>query len=214
MNVAVKRVIPFAEAFAHLREAPLDAADRPIHIYRNARIRLVEFFPDELNLSSLYLLREKLDLQKRLKRFLLGNFGIDTYNLPGILVLETETGIEIMAPPFVEIYEETVSLISKKNDNSPPVSTVLKIPILKDGFHRAALAKDEGLPIKCVLVSGASGEYLPYAYPNHWNEAGIFDKVPGVKKHYRRQDPYTFMRPLRALKKMGNEATPTEWGRK
>ena len=202
MDITIERVIPMEEAFDRLRQAPLDAAVEEVFIYRNAIMRLCDFFVGELNPTSLYVLREHVELQRQLRQHILGAYGIDTLKLESVLCLKTETGLVGMAPPVVEIYEEMVHIVPLAGDRNPPPALKLRIPILKDGIHRAWLAHEEQMPLRCVSIHGALEGYLPYAYPNAWSSVSLLDSVPPEKKFYRRQQPYSFMRPLKVLRQV------------
>lgn len=213
-DIVLVGMTPLEEAFARLRAAPLEAAGgEEIFIYRDAKMRLGEFWPDELNPTSLYVLKENLEIQRLLRAHLLYTYGVDTFKLSEVLHLETPEGIIGMAPPVVEIYEETVHIIPGPNDRLPPIPRILKIPILKDGIHRAYLARKERVPMRCIIISGADSAFLPYAYPNHWTEVWLFDQKPPLKKHFRRPEPYSFMRPLKVLRQVGDTPPPPQWNR-
>ncbi len=141
-------------------------------------------------------------------------YQIDILKLSSILQLKTAEGqLLSMAPPFVEIYEERVQIISAVGDNDPPPALSLKIPILKDGIHRAWMAKEENIALRCIVVHGALRNNLPYAYPNAWPQVQLCDAKPIHKKYYRRKNPYSYMRPLKALRQAGDTPLAPEWGR-
>lgn len=215
MRITLERVEPFEKVFARLREAPMEkAGDEKILIYRDANIRSAKFYAAELNPTSLYVLDYKLEFQRNLRIHLLDRYQIDTFDPPGILHLRNEEGkLEAMFPPFVEVYGEHLRILHKKGDNVPPKEQNLLISILKDGIHRVYNVHKKNESFLCILVSGALPEPRPYIYPNAWDEIQICDKIPAVKKYYRRQDPYTFLRPLTALRQTGEELVPPQWGR-
>lgn len=215
MNIAIEKIEPIEKAFERLKNAALEAANgENILIYQNATMRLTDFFPEELNLTSLYILHDQLDFMKKLRKHILDLYTIDILQLSSILHLKKENGeIVGMAPPFVEIYSERVRIISLSKDQLPPNTSPIQIPILKDGIHRAWIAREENILLRCILVHGALQEYMPYAYPNPWSDVQIFEEKPELKKFYRRQNPYTFMRPLKALRQTSDVPPPPEWGR-
>lgn len=216
MNVELVGRKPIEIAFERLRAAPLEAAgDEEIFLYRDATMRLGDFHPDELNLTSLYVLEPNLAIQRDLHRTLLERYDIDTFGLSEVLHLKTGAEIIGMAPPVVEIYEETVHIVPRPGDRMPPIPLVLKIAIVKDGIHRVTLARELGKMLRCIVISGADQWILPYAYPNHWGQVQIYptkDAVP-LKKFYRREDPYSFMRPLKVLWQVGYTPTASQWNR-
>lgn len=207
-EITLERELPLEQAFGALREATLEeAGDRQIFFYRDATLRLEALWPENLNPAAMYLLEEKLDFQRKLRRHLLDRYGIDTLRLSSVLHLRTrdpktnEWKIESMVPPYVEISEETLRLLHGRADRKPPERQILRIPILIDGLHRARIALEEELPLNCIVASGSyDTNYLYASYPVHWSQVKIYDEVPKLKKHYRRQDKYSFMRPLEALR--------------
>lgn len=216
MNITLEHIEPIEKAFERLRNAPLEAAEKEqIFIYKDAAIRLCDFDPAELNLISLYVIKERVEFQIELRDFLLSRYQVDTFALSAILHLKTEEGTIAMAPPFVEFYKEKVSILPhSKKDRTPPEYSNISIPILKDGIHRAYAALEKNSLLRCITVHGALTEYPPYAYPNEWFQVEECDAVPENKKFYRRKNPYTFMRPLKALRQIGNEPIAPEWNRK
>jgi hypothetical protein len=207
--VTLERIEPIEQAFARLRAAPLEAAgDEQIRIYENAVMRITDFFPDELNLTALYVLKPQLKLLRDLRAELIRRYDIDVLRLSAVLQLRTHDGqLFGMAPPFVEIYEEEVQIVPFPGDREPPPPFLMKVPVLKDGMHRAWLAREENIPIRCVVVHGAL-RYGTYAYPNQWSQVHVHDEKPAQKKYYRRQKQYSYMRPLSALR-----GTKAEWDR-
>lgn len=216
MNVELVGRESIGRAFERLRAAPLEAAGgEEIFLYRDATMRLGDFHPDELNLTSLYVLEQNLAIQRDLHRTLLERYDIDTLRLSEVLRLKTGTEVTGMAPPVVEIYEETVHIVPRAGDRMPPIPLVLKIAIVKDGIHRVTLARELGKMLRCVVISGADRRILPYAYPNHWSQVQIYptkDEIP-LKKFYRREDPYSFMGPLKVLRQVGDTPTASQWNR-
>jgi len=215
MTTVLERIEPIGEALARLRAAPLEVTGNEIiPIYRHATLRTGDFFPDELNPTALYVLARQIEYLQNMRRELLARYQIDILRLSSILHLRDERDGRLygMAPPFVEIYEERVQIQPLPGDREPsPLS--LKIPILKDGIHRAWIAREERVMLGCIVAHGALPDHLPYAYPNEWSQVRVVDGRPEQKKIYRRQVPYSYLRPLKALRQTGDEAVPSEWGR-
>lgn len=211
----LERIEPIEKAFARLRESTLEeAGNEDIFIYRHASMRIADFLPDELNLTSLYVLNDHIESLRALRAEFIDRYGIDILQMLYILHIRTEDGrLVSMAPPFVEIYKETVRVIPRNGDRLPETLS-LQVPILKDGIHRAWIAREEGIPIKCIVIRGALEDYPPYAYPNAWDQVQLYDtKPPAIKKFYRRQTQHSYMRPLRALRQIGDTPPPREYGR-
>ncbi len=119
-----------------------------------------------------------------------------------------------MIPPYVEISEELVRIIPLDGDREPPPSQILNVPILIDGLHRAALADEEKIPLRCIVCSGNfDRRYLYTSYAAHGSEIKLYKKVPPVKKRYRRQKEYSFMRPLEVFR-LTNVGVGGEYDRK
>ncbi|MEK7560141.1 MAG: hypothetical protein AAB522_02485 [Patescibacteria group bacterium] len=215
MNITIEKVEPIEKAFERLKNAALEVTNgENILIYQNATMRVSDFFPKELNLTSLYVLKNQLDFIKRLRDYLQNRYQIDILNLSSILHLKTEDGKIIgMAPPVVEIYQETVQIIPLPQDKNPPEKSLVQVAILKDGVHRGFVANEKNELMRCIVIHGALSEHMPYAYPNEWSKVKIFEAKPEQKKFYRRQNPYTFMRPLKALRQTSDTPPPPEWGR-
>jgi hypothetical protein len=215
MNITIEKIEPIERAFERLKNAPLEATNgKNILIYQNATMRLTDFLPEELNLTSLYVLCNQLDFMRKLRKHITDLYMIDILQLSSVLHLKKEDGQIIgMVPPFVEIYEEKVQIIPFPEDRTPSSVSLIQIPILKDGIHRAWIAKEENILLRCILVRGALPEHMPYAYPNTWSDVRVFETKPESKKFYRRQNPYTFMRPLKVLRQTSNIPPPPEWGR-
>lgn len=215
MLATIERREPIEKAFARLREAPLEAAgEERILIYKNATMRLADFFPSELNPTSLYVIHDRLIFLRTLRTELLNQWGVDILQLSETLHLRTASGELVgLAPPFVEFYEETLQIVERSSDRHPPHVSMLKIPILKDGIHRAQIAMEMGVSMRCITVENALREYAPYAYPNSWQQVRLYGKTPELKKFYRRQNPYTYMRPLSVLRQTGDKSPPPQWGR-
>lgn len=211
----VEKTEPIEKAFERLRAAPLDAAgNKRVFIYKNASMRLTDLAPDEANPSSLYVLKPQLALLREMRKQLLGDYNIDILRLSAILHLKTEDGqILGMAPPFVEVYEEMVNIVPQQDDRHPPSALSVRIPLFKDGMHRAWIAREEGELIRCIVVRNALNTHLPYAYPNEWSQVTEYDSKEErkLKKFFRRQEPYTFLRPLRALRQTGETLPAPEY---
>lgn len=213
MDVELIDVEPLGVAIQRLRQAPLEkAGEENIFTYRDASVMLQTFYPDMLNPTSLYALRSGIEFQRALRYYMLENHGIDTLALEHVLHLRSE-GQEIgMAPPFVEYYDERVQVIPREGDNHVPAGT-LRVPILLDGIHRAMLARELHVPINCIVAFNTNSAYLPYAYPNSWDDVQVYNEVPEVKKYYRRKEHYSFMRPVKTLLQIGDGPPPETYGR-
>jgi len=214
MKIEVVGTFPIEQAFAKAREACLEnAGDQEIYFYKDAEMRLVDFYPEELNPVSMYLLNQNLEFQRKFREHLMSGYGIDTLCLSEVVHLKTPDGIVGLVPPYVEVSQEKVSLYGREGYTPPPDKPAyLNIPLIIDGLHRAKLASELNTKLRCIVVSSPMTIDYPYAsYPVPWSKVSLYDEVPPVKKHYRREDKYTFMRPLTAFRLM--EATEAEYNR-
>jgi len=202
---------PIGRAFLRLREAPLENAEgKDVFIYKEAKMRLGHIWPDEVNPTSLYVLRSKLELLDEIERFLAEYYGIDIFNLGEALFLHLANGSFVsMVPPFVEIYDEKVQIIGGPEEKPAPPPLQVKVAILKDGLHRMFRAREKDRMVRSIIVHGAISDYKPYAYPNMWSQVEIVDDVPLIKKFHRRQDSSTFRRPLRVLHRFQGQDPPS-----
>lgn len=213
MDAQIVNELSLFDAMKAVKNAVLEnACGEQIEFYKNALLRLTEFHPDELNPTSLYALRKHIDFQRELRECLLRVYGIDTLLLASVLHLKVDGKVEGMIPPYVEISEERVRLVPKEGDRSPPAEQILKVPLLLDGLHRVLLARELKMPVRCIVSSSTDRSYLHCAYPNTWAEVVLSDEVPKEKKYYRRQERYSFMRPLDILRLL-ETAGEKEYGR-
>ncbi len=177
----------FETGFERLRMAPLELADdEEIYVYKTAKFGVREIRKREVLPSSYYCLNRKIKFLKQYRQRLLTDLQIDLFNLPGILYIKDGDVVFGLVPPFVEVYQE---------ENGKEMS------VLQDGIHRLILADSLGVGCRCIEIINKkkNSKYLPYAYPNSWEEVRFFNKVPVKKKNYRRTPNYSFMRPLRSI---------------
>lgn len=213
MKVSIEKRLPLSEAITAYKQAELEeSGDQHVLLFRDAEIRLVEFYPDELNPVALYAKKENLDFQRKLRKHLLRKYGVDTLALTEVLHLRTEKGLVGMIPPYTELSEEDLSLIAREGDRPPQERQTLRLQLLIDGLHRGLIAREEGVSITCLSVRNIPRSHPYPAYPCGWEQVVVGDEVPPLKKYYRLQDKYTFMRPLDALRLLPK--TETEYGRK
>lgn len=195
------KIEDFEVGFDRLRKAPLEnAGDQVIYDYAQANIGLADLDCKTVLPSTYYALKQNLDTQRELRNNLLAQHQLEVFNLPGIMYLMLGNKTIGLTPPFVETYIE---------ENGE------KVTVLQDGVHRFLLAQELGLKQQCIFVQNLATDrkYLPYAYSNSWKQVILGDEVPAVKKHYRRNPPYTFMQPLRQIFD-SSIANKTEYGRK
>jgi len=179
----------FFVGFERLKRAPLEnARGQKIFEYENKLIETRNFNFNDVLPTTCYALFDNLSFQTELRTKLNTSFGIELFDLPGIVYLKINGVVKGLVPPFVERYTE-------------PGLGNEAILTLQDGTHRFMVARKFGLPIKCIFIDNinAHQSFLPYALPNSWREIMIYDRPPKNKKKYRRVDKYSFMRPLSAI---------------
>lgn len=213
-DITLEGIEPIEEAFIRLRAAPMDkAGDEEILVYERASLSIRDVDLDLVSPTSLYVLEENLAFQRELRLHLMAQASIDTLHLSGVLRLRGPDGVIGMAPPVVEIYQDTVSVSPQEGDALYENPIAMDFSILLDGIHRGMLAREMGMTLRCVVIQHALSGPLPYAYPNSWDEVGVYKEVPAVKKRYRRGNPYSFMRPVKYLGQVGGTAPITQYGR-
>ncbi len=211
MNIEVVRHIPFEELEARVRTVPLkgrDADGSEIFVYSSAYIRVQKVRPDEVNPTTFYLLHKNLQFQRDLHAYLLGK-GIDTLALDGALELHNkdEDKVWTLTPPIVEVTPRHVWYQPQEGEvgymkDSPIANPCqrawgIQIPIINDGLHRVAFAREKERRVKVLWISGADARYPFYAHPNSWDDVQVFDEVPVdkmKKKMYRLPNCYAVYR--------------------
>lgn len=209
----------FEVAFERLRSTPLSGAGEDvIYYYRNARLRIADMHPREVNPTTQYLVRGRLEFQRKLRDAILRRYpDIDTLRLPGVIHYRIDGGeLYKMAPPVVESHAEFVDILPRSGHVPPPRPLWLNISIFEDGMHRAWIANEKDIELRCILVFDApSREWPYYAYPNPWDMIQIYEEIPpdDLKKFYRRTGPerHSYAQPLYALR---DQSLPPELGRK
>lgn len=207
--LTIVRRVPIKKYFAALRKTPLEnvPSGEEIFIYKDARMELRKVWPDEINLSSFYLLEENLKRQYALREFLLREHGIDTLNLSECIIFVPDGGDPekpmMLVPPYVEVVDELVVFPQRLDSVVCERQLRIKMPELSDGAHRMYIAREIGERCTVIWVVGAANWDHPlYAYPNHWEDVKRYPDIAHVpfKKLYRREDAVrnTRMRPHRA----------------
>ncbi len=179
-DIVVKEVFAFEELENQLRQSRLAQSERLP--YTTASIELRDYLPSQLNLTTGYVLRDRLLFQEQLRDFLAAKHGIDLFNLDGIVLLGTPDGDVPLAPPIVEHMHIPFASPQQLDRGC----TQLSLDVLLDGAHRCYLAKRLGLTIQCVRISDVDELYQVPIVPNGWNELMVLDQLPErrFKKRY------------------------------
>ena len=206
MKIEVIRRIDFSELERKVREVPLRGKDfdgKEIRVYEHAHISLRTMHPDEVNPTTFYLLRSNLEFQRALREHLMSTQGIDTLNLEGALEILNEKGeLWTLTPPIIEVTPRLVRYQPKEGEIYYRDVVKVQIPIINDGAHRIALARELGILFRALFISGADENFPFYAHPNEWSRTKVVDFVPSDKrdkKFYSREDCYALYRDFGVL---------------
>lgn len=195
------KIEDFELGFNRLKNAKLEqAGDLDLFEYQNAEIGLADLTMHDFLPCSYYALRSRLEFQREYRERLLSDLNLDLFRVPGIAYIKDGENVFGLVPPFVERYKE---------ENGESVS------VLQDGVHRFMLSAELGIKIRCILINNINCDrrYLPYAYPNLWEELKLVDEIPDIKKRYRREQKYSFMRPLSSVFDTGLTGKWADYGR-
>lgn len=184
LDIEIIKIENFEIGFERLKKAKLElAGNMELFEYLHARFALQSLAIDQVSPSTFYALENRLEFQRVFYKSLSETCNLDLFDLPGIIYFRLNGLLRGLVPPIIEIYEQIAA-----EDNYA----------LQDGVHRFLLAEELGLPQKCIVINNktANKEYLPYAFTNSWDRVKILKKPPLIKKHFRRELNYSFMRPL------------------
>lgn len=172
--------------FKRLKNAPLEECDSLIYEYKMASMTTKTFSMSQVKPTTYYLLESNINNIIELEKVFRTKYSIDIFNLSTIVYFKLYGQIKAIAPPFIEEYFE--------EDGEKVVS-------LQDGAHRFYVASKMKRKVNCIFIKNhhAKIKYLPYARPNSWDNVVIYNQVPKIKKNYRRELKYSYMRPLQSL---------------
>jgi hypothetical protein len=201
MKVKIIKQIPFQELEELIRGVPLmgrSSDGSEIKVYEKANITLKTIKSDEVNPTTFYLLKENIEFQRGLRNFLIRGYGIDTLHLDCALeLLNDKEEVWTLAPPVIEVTPRLVKYQPSADEIDYSTSVKIHIPIINDGAHRVALARELNSDFTCVFISKALEEFPFYSHPNNWDQVRIVDTVPKTKaekKFYSREDCYALYR--------------------
>ncbi|MBX4196171.1 hypothetical protein KW805_01125 [Candidatus Pacearchaeota archaeon] len=207
MNIELVRKIPFEELEKMVRSVPINQKNfdgTPVLVYEKADISLKRLRVDQVNPPTFYLLRKNLDFQGELHEYMKTNYNIDTLNLEGALELKNHDTHQgwTLTPPIIEVVPKTVKYVPKRGELEYNDDVKVQIPLINDGAHRVALARQLGKEFTGLYISGAPEEYPYYAHPNGWDRVKIVDDVPKTKpekKFYTLDNCYALYRDFGVL---------------
>lgn len=181
---------PFDEIKEEIKNVPM-LTDESVKPYRNSRIQLLEFDPNDLNITSLYYIKWNLAFQKELK-LELEKLWYDLFKIWWILNYEWNDWKEYsIMPPVVEVVEREMKILANEWEINYDKIFKIKFPVLLDWLHRALLAKTLWTTIQVLYIDNVDKNCPSYAHPNTWEELIWYDEVPtdkNLKKYYLRED--------------------------
>jgi hypothetical protein len=164
--------------------------DKTIFPYKDCDICAEDIAIDEILPTQLYVLKEHLEVQRRLRESLYEK-GYDTLRLYGSVLLRNSGNVAVMMPPIVEDDCEFG-------------------PCLLDGTHRAYLARQLGFKSLGVLhIHGVPKDMPMIPLPNEWSEVVEYEIMPSdksKKKRYRNlPDKYSHYRDFSQITGIGKD---------
>lgn len=181
----------FGEIVNDLKNVPM-LTDENIKPYKNARIRLLEVNPADLNLTALYYIKNKIPFQKELREKLLKEW-YDTLKLWWILTFKWDDWQEYsIMPPVVEVVKRECKILPRDWEVKYEKTFDIKFPVLLDGVHRAITALELWLPLQVFYIENVDENCPSYSHPNTWEEIVWCDEVPTNpfdKKNYVLENP-------------------------
>lgn len=201
MKIEIVRSISFDELVQKIRDVPLmkpreDGSQ--IYVYKDADISLQQLRSEQVNPPTFYLLKKQMEVQRDLRR-LLAEQGIDSLNLDRALEIKNDSGkIWTLTPPIIEVTPRTVKYNQQQGEiDYSQRSSNINIPLICDGAHRVALARELNTSFTAVYISGVDENFPYYAHPNGWDMVNVVEEVPKTKeekKFYRFLDCYALYR--------------------
>jgi len=133
--------------------------------YQWADIEYRVIDPNEVKPTATYVLRRNLQNIAELGAELAGN-GFDIFDLLGAVRIRED---EFIIPPVLEVWNEL---------------PYLGVLVVVDGGHRLWKARELGVEVGCVVISGHIDSMLPVLPLDGWSDVTVCDQVPITKRHY------------------------------
>jgi hypothetical protein len=177
----IEKTITSAQLIDTMHQVTL-LQDPEVLPYANAAISLEEMAMEDFVPTTLYVVRNGLHAQHKLRQNLL-QLGHDPLRLNGALHINNNGYRVGLVPPIVE--------------DDPEFG-----PMLIDGAHRVYNARRMGIEtVKVIRIKDSLAEAPVYAFPNDWHEIIEYDEAPSVptlKKNYR-DNPKSLYRDFSSL---------------
>jgi hypothetical protein len=156
-----------------LRNVTLRCSDQ-LFPYAGAEItsELIGF--EDISPLAYYVLEEQIKRQEELYVNLLKTYGIDIFNLSGIIEFKINSCPFIIAPPIIEYYYES------EGENKGPTYALV------DGLHRCFTAQKIGLKkIRVIMIKNVGEQFPLVPLPLTWDDVSAEKIVPSSKRIYR-----------------------------
>lgn len=166
--------------------------DKEMKPYADADINFRNFKINCLRPSAFYVLKSQIDLHRGLSKSFCRKYGIDLYNLNGLIQYQLNGRSFFIAPPIVETYFE-----SSEGKN---------VSLIVDGLNRIWTAKRVRGDIGCIEITKVPNQFPLVPMPLYWDDVKVEEEVPQVKRKYRfpeASDKYFFYRDLSILGSSG-----------
>lgn len=167
----------FPELEGALRRVTLHG-DRSLRPYATATIASRSAPIADLRPIATYALTSQLDYQRRIRSALASEYGIDLFDLDGLITYERDGSVYTMTPPVIETAYD------------PALGEV--VSAIVDGQHRVWLARALGYErIRVVEITHIAHDLPLLSLPLRWEDAREVETVPptGEKRRFRFQSP-------------------------
>lgn len=207
MKIEVVGKIEGEELIDKIRNVPLVKKNEDgsgIYPYLNANIEYREFFPNEVNPVTFYVLKKGIEFQKELREGMKLYAGVDSLNMQSAWEIKVDESDEIwtLTPPIVELTPRHVRYNPQDGEIKYADPVWINVPVLNDGGHRVFLANELGIRFTCLYISNAEKDCPVGCHPNSWSDVEVLDELPEKmeeKKMYTRKNYYELYRDYNIL---------------
>lgn len=127
--------------------------DGGLPIYRNAKIELRNFYPEEVYPTAKYVISGNLETLRAIDE-IMTNEGYDIFHLRE----RVENGVGVISPPIVEMSDG--------------------VPAIVDGQHRFWLAREKRQDVTAIYVEGVNPDYPIIGFPVDWDLVREYEERP------------------------------------